>query len=108
MTSKNKNGSLNAEAQKISNINSHWHLSYLRLKKNRYGMFGLYGVLFIFFIAIFAEFLSPHSYKKTVQDELYNPPQLIRFIDSEGNFHLRPFVLLDFQFLNKRNFAMTL
>ena len=39
-----------------------------------------------------AEFLSPHSYKKTVQDELYNPPQLIRFIDSEGNFHLRPFV----------------
>ena len=92
MTSNNDNGSLNAEAQKFSNINSHWHLSYLRLKKNRYGMFGLYGVLFIFFIAIFAEFLSPHSYKKTVQDELYNPPQLIRFIDSEGNFHLRPFV----------------
>ena len=92
MTSKNKNESLNAEAQKFSNINSHWHLSYLRLKKNRYGMFGLYGVLFIFFIAFFAEFLSPHSYKKTVQDELYNPPQLIRFIDSEGNFHLRPFV----------------
>ena len=92
MTSKNKNESLNAEAQKFSNINSHWHLSYLRLKKNRYGMFGLYGVLFIFFIAFFAEFLSPHSYKKTIQDELYNPPQLIRFIDSEGNFHLRPFV----------------
>ena len=92
MTSKNENRSLNAEAQKFSNINSHWHLSYLRLKKNRYGMFGLYGVLFIFFIAFFAEFLSPHSYKKTVQDELYNPPQLIRFIDSEGNFHLRPFV----------------
>ena len=92
MTSKNENGYLNAEAQKFSNINSHWHLSYLRLKKNRYGMFGLYGVLFIFFIAFFAEFLSPHSYKKTVQDELYNPPQLIRFIDSEGNFHLRPFV----------------
>ena len=92
MTSKNENSSLNAEAQKFSNINSHWHLSYLRLKKNRYGMFGLYGVLFIFFIAFFAEFLSPHSYKKTVQDELYNPPQLIRFIDSEGNFNLRPFV----------------
>ena len=51
MTSKNKIGSLNAEAQKFSNINSHWHLSYLRLKKNRYGMFGLYGVLFIFFKA---------------------------------------------------------
>ena len=85
MTSKNENRSLNAEAQKFSNINSHWHLSYLRLKKNRYGMFGLYGVLFIFFIAFFAEFLSPHSYKKTVQDELYNPPQLIRFIDSEGD-----------------------
>tara|TARA_A100001011_G_scaffold142271_1_gene150260 strand:- start:4652 stop:5779 length:1128 start_codon:yes stop_codon:yes gene_type:complete len=92
MTSNNENVSLNAEAQKFSNINSHWHLSYLRLKKNRYGMFGLYGVLFIFFIAFFAEFLSPHSYKKTVQDELYNPPQLIRFIDSEGDFHLRPFV----------------
>ena len=33
MTSNNDNGSLNAEAQKFSNINSHWHLSYLRLKK---------------------------------------------------------------------------
>ena len=83
---------LNAETDNNIKVNSHWHLSYLRLKKNRYGMFGFYGVIFILFLAVFAEFLSPHSYKKTVQDELYNPPQLIRFIDSEGNFHLRPFV----------------
>ena len=46
----------------------------------------------LFFYCYFCRILSPHSYKKTVQDELYNPPQLIRFIDSEGNFHLRPFV----------------
>ena len=57
MTSKNKNGSLNAEAQKFSNINSHWHLSYLRLK-NRYGMFGLYGVLFIFLLLFLQNFIT--------------------------------------------------
>ena len=92
MNSNKENLTLNAEAKNYSKVNSHWHLSFLRLKKNRYGMFGFYSVIFIFLLAIFAEFLSPHSYKKTVQDELYNPPQLIRFIDSEGNFHLRPFV----------------
>lgn len=88
----NENSTLNAETNNYIKVNSHWHLSYLRLKKNRYGMFGLYGVTFILFLAVFAEFLSPHSYKKVVQDELYHPPQVIHFIDNDGSFHFRPFV----------------
>ena len=88
----NENSTLNAETNNYIKVNSHWHLSYLRLKKNRYGMFGFYGVIFILFLAVFAEFLSPHSYKKVVKDELYHPPQLLHFIDNDGNFHFRPFV----------------
>ena len=92
MNSNKENLTLNAEAKNYSKVNSHWHLSFLRLKKNRYGMFGFYSVIFIFLLAIFAEFLSPHSYKKTYPDKLYYPPQALNFIDNEGNFHLRPFV----------------
>ena len=92
MNSNKENLTLNAEAKNYSKVNSHWHLSFLRLKKNRYGMFGYYSVIFIFLLAIFAEFLSPHSYKKTYPDKLYYPPQALHFIDNEGNFHLRPFV----------------
>ena len=87
MNTNKENLTLNAETENDLKINSHWHLTYLRLKKNRYGMFGLYGVLFIFFVTIFAEFLSPHSYKKVMKNELYNPPQTIHFIDYDGNFH---------------------
>ena len=92
MNSNKENLTLNAEAKNYSKVNSHWHLSFLRLKKNRYGMFGFYSVIFIFLLAIFAEFLSPHSYKKTYPDKLYYPPQALHFVDNEGNFHLRPFV----------------
>ena len=83
---------LNAEAKQYSEINSHWHLTWLRLKKNRYGMFGLYGVIFVFLLAIFSNFLSPYSYKQINPKELYYPPQLIHFVDFDGNFHFRPFV----------------
>ena len=46
----NKIQTLNAEPDNYIKVNSHWHLSYLRLKKNRYGMFGFYGVIFILFL----------------------------------------------------------
>ena len=88
----NKIQTLNAETDNYIKVNSHWHLSYLRLKKNRYGMFGFYGVIFILFFSVLAEFLSPHNYKQVVQDELYHPPQVIHFFDNNGNFHFRPFV----------------
>ena len=83
---------LNAEAKQYSEINSHWHLTWLRLKKNRYGMFGFYGVIFVFLLAIFSNFLSPYSHKQINPKELYYPPQLIHFVDFDGKFHFRPFV----------------
>ena len=98
---------LNAETDNYIKVNSHWHLSYLRLKKNRYGMFGFYGVIFILFLAVFAEFLSPHNYKKVVQDELYHPPQLIHFFDNNGNFHFRPFVYKIIEEMDMETFEFT-
>jgi peptide/nickel transport system permease protein len=98
---------LNAETDNYIKVNSHWHLSYLRLKKNRYGMFGFYGVIFILFLAVFAEFLSPHNYKKVVQDELYHPPQLVHFFDNNGNFHFRPFVYKTIEEMDMETFEFT-
>ena len=98
---------LNAETDNYIKVNSHWHLSYLRLKKNRYGMFGFYGVIFILFLAVFAEFLSPHNYKKVVQDELYHPPQLVHFFDNNGNFHFRPFVYKIIEEMDMETFEFT-
>ena len=46
----------------------------------------------LYFTALFAEFLSPY-YVNTIHDEYVQvPPQLPRFVDAEGRFHLRPFV----------------
>ena len=50
-------------------------------------------VLTIFYLfAIFAEFFAPYDPRRNDVENLYAPPQLIRFVDDTGRFHLRPFV----------------
>lgn len=50
-------------------------------------------ILIIFYtMIIFAEFFAPYSVNTDHIDYLSAPPDRIRFIDSEGKFHIRPFV----------------
>ena len=42
--------------------------------------------------ALFADFLAPIPHTDVYEDHVSVPPQLPRFLDEQGNFHLRPFV----------------
>ena len=42
-------------------------------------------------MALGAPFVAPHGAHTRFLDSITVPPQLPRFIDAEGNFHLRPF-----------------
>jgi peptide/nickel transport system permease protein len=43
-------------------------------------------------VLVFAEFIAPYAYDRQQRDEPNAPASTIRFIDSDGNFHTRPFV----------------
>ncbi len=67
-------------------------LIWRRFLSNRLARVGGIILIFLHGTAIFAEFLSPYAHTEVHEDYLYLPPQIPRFIDQEGQFHLRPFV----------------
>ncbi len=71
---------------------SQWQLMWWRFRKHKMAIAGGIFIAIMYFIALFCEFLAP--YPLQTRYSMYNaaPPQRIRFVDAEGNFHLRPFV----------------
>jgi peptide/nickel transport system permease protein len=69
-----------------------WNLMWRQLLRNRLAVAG--GVVLIIFytLIIFAEFFAPYDYLLANEDYVFLPPQWPRFIDQNGQFHLRPFV----------------
>jgi len=51
-------------------------------------------VLIVLYLAmvLLTEFLAPYDFAEKNEDCIYRPPQLPRFVDHQGRFHLRPFV----------------
>ena len=71
---------------------SPWALFWRHLIRNPLAVTG--GVILIVFytLALFADFFAPYG-METQNRTLNNcPPTVIRFVDSGGDFHLRPFV----------------
>jgi peptide/nickel transport system permease protein len=71
---------------------SYWSLVWWKFKKNRVAVIG--GVLLLVFYTSFVlvpEFVAPYQLEHT-SNYVEAAPQHIRFVDQEGNFHLRPFV----------------
>jgi len=71
---------------------SQWKIMWRQFKKNRLATTGGALVLLFYFSAIFAGFLTPHTLETHFGSFIHSPPNYPRFIDSEGNFSLRPFV----------------
>lgn len=71
---------------------SQWQLMWWRFRRHKMAIAGGIFIAIMYFIALFCEFLAP--YPLQTRYSMYNaaPPQRIRFVDAEGNFHLRPFV----------------
>lgn len=70
---------------------SYWQLVWTRFKKSKPAIGGGIMVLILIVLALFAEFFSPTDLSQIDLKASFIPPQKIRFIDEEGNFHLRPF-----------------
>lgn len=70
---------------------SQFQLMWWKFKKHRLALVGTVLLALFAFIALFAEFLSPYAPGARTPTYLFGRPQILRFVDAEGNFHLRPF-----------------
>lgn len=70
---------------------SQFQLMWWKFKKHRLALIGTVLLAIFAFIALFAEFLSPYTPTTRTPNYLHGRPQVLHFVDAEGNFHLRPF-----------------
>ncbi len=71
---------------------SQWQLMWMRFRRHRLALVGGAILLVFYFVAAICEFVSPYEPNQRNAAYVLCPPQEIRFFDSEGHFHLRPFV----------------
>jgi peptide/nickel transport system permease protein len=69
-----------------------WQLMWRKFRSHKLAMVGA-TILIIFYIAAaFCEFFATQAIDERHSDYVHIAPQKIHFFDSEGKFHLRPFV----------------
>lgn len=67
-------------------------LMWRRFLRNRLAVAGAIVLACMYTVIIFAEFFAPYDHLISNEDFVARAPQRPRFVDAEGNFHLRPFV----------------
>lgn len=67
-------------------------LAWLRFKRHRLALVGAGVLVFLYLLAIFCEFISPYTPDQRNARAINAPPMDIRFFDTDGQFHLRPFI----------------
>jgi len=80
-------------------------LMWLQFKRNRLAVIGSIVLLFMYATALFAQSIAPYGVRTTHDKYSSAPPHLPRFIDAEGQFHLRPFVYGLDQSVDPKTFA---
>ncbi len=73
-------------------VASQWQLMWWKFRKHKLAKIA--GVVLILFysVAVLCEFVAPQNPHRIATGYIHAPPQPLRFYDSEGGFHLRPFV----------------
>ena len=79
-------------------------LMWRRFLRNRLAVGGSIVLIFIYTVVIFADFFAPYEHTISDEDFVARPPQLLRFVDSQGTFSLRPFVYGTTTVLDTQNF----
>lgn len=80
---------------------SQGQLIWRRFRRSRIALVGGVVLLAFYLSAIFAEFLAPYDISTRFTNQIYAPPNLPRFVDSEGNFHSQPFIYRMKQTINR-------
>lgn len=85
----NDDEELKAQAQS----ETFWILVWRKFKRHNIALVGaLVAILFYLVCVLFADFIAPYGLEQAHRIYKASPPQAIRFVDSEGDWHLRPFV----------------
>lgn len=71
---------------------SPWALFWRHLLRNPAAVTGGVILAIFYLLVLFADMVAPYRMETQNRALNYCPPTRVRFIDSEGNFHLRPFV----------------
>ena len=67
-------------------------LTWRRFKRHRLALVSAWVLGILYLVAALCEFVSPYRPETRNVAAINAPPMLVRFFDTEGNFHLRPFV----------------
>ena len=73
-------------------VASQWQLIRWKFSRHRMAIVWLIVLVLYYLAAIFPEFISPYDPYEYDEACAYAPPQVVRFRDDQGKFHLRPFV----------------
>jgi len=78
---------------------SEGQLMWRKFLKHRVAVAAAIILIILYIVVIFADFFAPYGMLTNHTDYLYTPPQItkIRFIDTEGKFHIRPFMYRQIQ-----------
>ena len=70
-----------------------WVLVWRKFRRHNIAVIGATIALsFYLFSVIFADFIAPYGLEQSHRVYKSAPPQIVRIIDNDGNWHLRPFV----------------
>ena len=85
-------GSDRAERDERFYLASQWQLMWRKFRRHRLAIVGGVTVLLFYGAGICAGFLSPNDPRQRFAKLKDHPPMRLRFVDTEGSLHLRPFV----------------
>ena len=80
------------DIERLESSLSYWALIRYKFLQNKLAVLGLVLIGLFFLLVLPAEFTAPYKLTKRHRRHIAAPPQMIHFFDSEGRFHLRPFV----------------
>jgi peptide/nickel transport system permease protein len=86
---------------------TYFQLVWRRFRRSKVAIVGGLMVIALFILAIFADFFSPNPLRELNMEASFTPPTRIRFIDAEGNFHLRPFIYTQVVTIDMTTFVPT-
>jgi peptide/nickel transport system permease protein len=83
-----------------------FQLIWWRFRKHRLAIIGSVVLAFYLVVVVFAEIIAPYGTQTRNAQYVLGRPQIVRFVDSEGRFHPRPFVYGSKTVRNKETLRM--
>jgi peptide/nickel transport system permease protein len=85
---------------------SYFQLVWRRFRRSKVSIVGALMVLVLIMLAVFADFFSPTPISGIDLKSSFIPPQVVHFVDHDGNFHPQPFVYNYVYTLNPKTFQV--